>query len=217
MKVLFLSKKKDQHSQKAADYLSQLGWKVVPFFGSWGEDLPSTAKDWEGELIISYLSRWVLPDSLLSKAKVGAINFHPASPEYPGIGCINFALYNNEGTFGVTCHHMLGKVDAGKIIKVKRFPIHERDTIKSLLERTYDYQLSLFYDVMDQFYTDQTFPESKEEWSREAYTRKEFNELFKISLEMDEEETNKRIRAISFNEFQPWIEFHGKKFYYKSE
>jgi hypothetical protein len=70
---------------------------------------------------------------------------------------------------------------------------------------------------MDQFYTDQTFPESKEEWSREAYTRKEFNELFKISLEMDEEETNKRIRAISFNEFQPWIEFHGKKFYYKSE
>ncbi|MFY8352757.1 formyltransferase family protein [Pseudoalteromonas sp. SSM20] len=217
MKVLFLSKKHDVHSEKALTHLNQFGWEVVSCFGVWGEKLPPDAQTWDGDLIISYLSRWVVPESLLVKAKVGAINFHPAPPEYPGIGCINFALYNNEGTFGATCHHMLGKVDTGKIIKVKRFPVYEKDNIQSLLERTYDYQLSLFYDVMDQFYTDKAFPESQDEWSREAYTRKEFNELFKISLEMDEEETNKRIRAISFNEFQPWIEFHGKKFYYKSE
>ncbi|TMO83625.1 formyltransferase family protein [Pseudoalteromonas spongiae] len=217
MKVLFLSKKNDVHSEKALKHLNQFGWEVTSCVGVWGDKLPTDAQTWEGDLIISYLSRWVVPESLLVKAKVGAINFHPAPPEYPGIGCINFALYNNEGTFGATCHHMLSKVDTGKIIKVKRFPVYEKDNIQSLLERTYDYQLSLFYDVMDQFYSEHSFPVSTEVWSREAYTRKEFNELFEITKEMDEVEFNKRVRAISFGGYQPWIEIHGKKFYYKPE
>ena len=110
MKVLFLSKKNDIHSEKALAHLNQLGWDVSSYFGDWGDNIPTSLLNWQGDLIVSYLSRWIVPQSLLSRAKVGAINFHPAPPEYPGIGCINFALYNNEGTFGVTCHHMLVEV-----------------------------------------------------------------------------------------------------------
>ena len=36
-----------------------------------------------------------LSQNLLKKAKKSAVNFHPASPDYPGIGCNNFALYDN--------------------------------------------------------------------------------------------------------------------------
>ena len=63
------------------------------------------------------------------KSKTAAINFHPASPEYPGTGCNNFALYENAGEYGVTCHYMAPKADTGKIIKVKRFPVFANDDV----------------------------------------------------------------------------------------
>ena len=71
---------------------------------------------------MSYLI-WVVPEWLLRKAKIAAINFHPASPDYPGIGCRNFALYENAKEYGVTCHHMSATIDTGSIIEIKRFPI----------------------------------------------------------------------------------------------
>ena len=36
------------------------------------------------EYIISYLSPWILPKSLLDTARKAAINFHPGSPSTPG-------------------------------------------------------------------------------------------------------------------------------------
>lgn len=111
--------------------------------------MPEDIGWWDGEYIISYLSRWVAPEYLLKKAKVAAINFHPASPDYPGIGCNNFALYEEAKEYGVTCHHMEPRVDVGKIITVERFPVFPTDTVATLLLRTYDYQLVLFYKIMN--------------------------------------------------------------------
>lgn len=217
MKVLFLSKKNDIHSEKALAHLNQLGWDVSSYFGDWGDNIPTSLLNWQGDLIVSYLSRWIVPQSLLSRAKVGAINFHPAPPEYPGIGCINFALYNNEGTFGVTCHHMLVEVDTGDIIAVKRFPIYSNDNVQSLLQRAYDFQLTLFYEVIDNFYVNNVFSQSTERWTRKPYTRSEFNELFKITAEMSKVEIKNRIRAVSYEKYQPWIEIQGEIFFYKPE
>ncbi len=217
MKVLFLSKKDDQHAERALAYIQNLDWEVLSIFGEWGEALPEEAANWEGDLIISYLSRWIVPEYLLNRATKAAINFHPAPPNYPGIGCINFALFNDEGTFGATCHHMKGKVDTGDIIKVSHFPVFEKDTIESLLNRTYDYQLILFYDVVNYFIENNRFAKSTEKWTREPYTRQEFNKLFEIKIEMSKDEVEKRIRAISYGPYQPWLELHGKKFYFNPD
>ena len=54
------------------------------------------------------------------------INFHPGSPEYPGTGCTNFAIYNKEKEYGVTCHYMKTSVDSEILSQVKRFPITGR-------------------------------------------------------------------------------------------
>jgi methionyl-tRNA formyltransferase len=174
--------------------------------------LPENISRWEGNYIISYLSRWVVPESLIKKAKIAAINFHPASPEYPGIGCNNFALYENTKEYGVTCHYMYPKVDTGKIISVKRFPVFVNDDVNSLLLRTYDFQLTLFYEIIGKILNGETLPESSEQWSRKPFTRKEFNELFKITAEMDEAEIKKRIRATNYLQFKPTINIKGYEF-----
>ncbi|HLD16411.1 MAG TPA: formyltransferase family protein [Coxiellaceae bacterium] len=112
--------------------------------------------------MISYLSRWIILESLLKKAHVAAINFHPGSPHYPSIGCNNFALYEKAEQYGVTCHPRVGKVDTGDIITTKQFPIFPIDKVYSLLSRTYDFQLTLFYKIMDLILNDQALPQSSE-------------------------------------------------------
>ena len=78
-----------------------------------------------------------LPYSLFEKASIAAINFHPWPPEYPGSGCLNFALYDNSKKYGVTVHLMNDKIDNRKIIECSRFLISNDDNIDSLLKKTY--------------------------------------------------------------------------------
>jgi methionyl-tRNA formyltransferase len=211
--VLFLGKKNDKHLEKALSFCHLNITDVTAHLGEWGDPLPERIEAWQGEYIISYLSRWVVTESLLNRARIAAINFHPASPDYPGIGCNNFALYEDAKEYGVTCHHMAPRVDTGAIIAVKRFPVYPTDNVASILTRTYDYQLTLFYDVMNLIIRDQELPVSEERWTRKPISRKEFDALMRLSPDMTKEEMTKRIRATTFGEWQPGIELHG--FYFE--
>ncbi len=216
--ILFLGKENDPHCLAGLKFCRQNSEKVTACLGgAWGTPLPEEAKNWRGDLIISYLSRWVVPQSLLERAALAAINFHPATPDYPGIGCNNFALYDNAEEYGATCHHMAAKVDTGGIIKVARFPVFPSDTVASILERTYAYQLTLFYEILSGIFKREPLPVSAEKWTRKPYTRKEFNELMTITPDMDEEEIVRRIRATSFGEWQPSIKLHGFTFKHQAK
>ncbi len=212
MEILFLGKKEDAHCCEALDYLRANVSCVSDYLGRWGGPLPEDIEWWNGDYIISYLSRWIVPESLLGCAKIAAINFHPASPDYPGIGCNNFALYEGAKEFGVTCHHMVKEVDTGKIIAVKRFPVFPSDDVKSLLGRTYDYQLVLFYEIMGQILNGKSLPLSKEKWTRKPFTRKELNELSVIAPTMTSEEIERRVRATSYGAFKPTVKIDNYTF-----
>lgn len=214
--ILFLGKKDDGHTEKAIRFCKQNFTTVLSYVGDWGEPLPKDLQSWDGDYIICYLSKWIIPESLLKKAKKAAINFHPASPDYPGVGCNNFTLYEEAKEGGVTCHHMANKVDTGQIIAVERFPILNTDTVASLLSRVYDYQLVLFYKIIQIILNGNSLPTSKETWSRKPITRKEFNELGKITPEMTKEEAMKRIRATNFGIWKPSVTLHGFVFELKT-
>jgi len=213
--ILFLGKADDPDCQRALNFLREHSSKVTFALGKWGDPLPDAARTWEGDYVISYLSRWVIPADLLARARRAAINFHPASPEYPGIGCNNFALYENAKEYGVTCHHMAPKVDTGRIIAVSRFPVTEADDVASLLKRTYEHQIALFLEMAALIVAGKDLPTSTETWTRPPFTRKQFNELFKVTPDMPREEIARRVRAVSFGPWQPYVEIEGFKFEYK--
>ncbi len=213
LNILFLGKKDDAHCWSAVNFLTD-HCTVSAYLGKWGDPYPDIGR-WEGDYIISYLSRWILPESLIKKAKIAAINFHLGPPDYPGYGCNNFALYNNATEYGVTCHHMAAEVDTGDIIAVERFSVYKNDNVCSLLLRAYDYQLSLFHEVMGDVLQGKELPLSNEKWTRKPYTKKEFNKLFVIKPDMPKEEIDRRIRATSYGEYQPRIEIGGHVFEYK--
>ena len=70
-------------------------------------------------------------------ARIAAINFHPGTPRYRGIGCINFALMENSKNYGSTCHLMNEKVDSGKILDVKFFNLKKINNLSDAIKRTH--------------------------------------------------------------------------------
>lgn len=196
--ILFIGKHDDVYSKTASDFvkLHFPGSKII--FSKRTEPFPEELLQWEGDIIISYLAQWIIPAALLQKAKFAAINLHPGPPEYPGIGCTNFAMYNNEKEFGITCHHMQARVDSGKIIGVRRFPILDNDTVYSITQRCYNEILHLFYELMTGLIAQGQFPESNETWKRKPYTRKQLNALCELTEDLDDNEIARRVKATTY-------------------
>jgi methionyl-tRNA formyltransferase len=202
LRVLFLRKKDNEYAQRAEEFVRKHFKNLLVFTGSRKDKLPEEVLNWKGDLMISFISSWIYPEALLSNAEYAAINFHPGSPEYPGTGCTNFAVYNGEKEYGITCHHMKAKVDTGGIIQVKRFDIQEADTVYSITQRCYRLIEESFYEMMNLLLAGKQLPITKEEWTRKPYTRKQLDELCEIKPGMSEEEIAKRIKATTYK--TPW-------------
>ena len=82
--------------------------------------------NWKGDYILSCRNLFILLKELIENAKYAAINFHPAPPEYPGSGCINFALYDEVDEYVVTAHLVNEKIDNGRILQVRRFQVNKK-------------------------------------------------------------------------------------------
>ena len=199
---MFLRKKDNQFAQRAEDFIRKYFQQSLIYSGGRKDKLPEEVLNWKGDLMISFISSWIYPEQLLSNVSYAAINFHPGSPEYPGTGCTNFAIYNGAQEYGVTCHHMKAGVDSGKIIAVKKFPVKEADTVYSVTQHCYKLIEEIFYEIMNSILNGQPLPVTNEQWKRKPYTRKQLDELCTITPDMSDEEINKRIKATTYK--TPW-------------
>jgi methionyl-tRNA formyltransferase len=202
LRILFLRKKDNEYAQRAEDFVRKQFQQPLIFAGGRKDKLPGEVLNWKGDLMISFISSWIYPGQLLANAAYAAINFHPGSPEYPGTGCTNFAIYQGTKEYGITCHHMNTGVDSGKIIVVKRFPVHEGDTVYSVTQHCYKMTEETFYEIMNLVLQGKPLPVTNEQWKRKPYTRKQLDELCTITPDMTEEEVNKRIKATTYK--TPW-------------
>jgi methionyl-tRNA formyltransferase len=212
LRVLVLAKERPG-LKECIELLRKHSGKLRVHIGRRGDPLPPTAKNWEGDLLVSYLSAWIVPGPLLRRARAGAVNFHPGPPEYPGTGCTNFALYRGERRYGVTAHHMEARVDTGRIIAVRRFPIGARDTVQAVTLRAYEHLRALFRKVMTEYFRTGRFPSSGESWKRTPYTRRDLEQLCRITPDMPRREVERRIRATTFPGMPgAYVEIHGHRF-----
>lgn len=211
MSILFLAKQKP-FAKDAAELIERHFKEAVIIFGNVGDPFPSYLSTERFNYVISYISPWIIPKQVFDNTKI-AINFHPGPPEYPGIGCTNFAVYNGEKEFGITVHHMKERVDTGDIIAVERFPIFNNDAVYSLTQRCYAYIYIAFCKIFSYILSGNPLPKSNEQWKRKPFTRKELNGLCRITKDMPDEEIKKRIRATTYPQMPgAFIELAGTKF-----
>lgn len=222
--VLFFGRSGCAATEKALTHLKSLGCEITFVRSeSRGESLPKEIEKWVGDFIFCFRSLFVLPKFLIDQAKIAAINFHPGPVEYPGSGCINFALYDDVKEYGVTAHIMNEKVDNGAILECRRFPVLTSDSVDSLLSRTHLELTDLFLDVVTDLILDGKIALDKkvnlsihEKWRGAATRFADFEMLQKVPVDVSEEELKKIIRATYTEKFPPYIFLHGFKFILKS-
>lgn len=223
-KVLFFGREKCDATSKAIKHLELVGFEVTPVFSrSRGEALSESILEWNGDYILCFRSLFILPKILIDKAKTGAINFHPGPPEFPGSGCLNYALYENSQSYGVTAHLMNEKIDEGNILECRRFQIHKLDTVNSLLERTHLKLLDLFFDFTSslatigaEFLTKNLQKSKNEKWSGTNRKIKDLDSLSLVNLNISETQLDKLVRATYTELFPPKVILHGYEFLLKS-
>ncbi len=176
---------------------------------------PKKVLEYKGDYIFCYRSYYILSDKLLKQYKY-AINFHPGSPAYRGIGCLNFAVLNGEKKYGVTAHIINEKVDNGKIILTKNFSIKKKESLSSILRKTNILNFHLAKKIIGLIHDDENkilklIKKNKIKWAKKIYYRNNLEKLYEIKLKYDKNKINKIIRATSYKNYHPYIMLGKKK------
>jgi methionyl-tRNA formyltransferase len=81
------------------------------------------------DLILSILSKEIIPNSIINIPKLGCINLHPAFlPFYRGVSPTFWVLANQEKNTGITLHYIDTKIDTGNIIDQRKFSLKKYKT-----------------------------------------------------------------------------------------
>jgi methionyl-tRNA formyltransferase len=199
LKVLFLGKKNDSFADIAANICKEKFKFTKIFFSSREDRIENYINKLEQDILISYLFPKHIKKKLLANTKMIAINFHPGPPNYPGIGCSNYAIYNNEKEYGVTSHIIKEKVDSGPILEVRRFALNKKENLFSLTQRAYIHLFEMYLNIINQLQKNEV-PEIKknEKWVGKAKTRKQFENFLLLNPNMEYEEIKRRIEATTW-------------------
>lgn len=218
--ILFLGRENCQYTAKLEKFLKKFSKNFTLIkskkIGQKIEEKKILNKNFD--FIICFRSFFIIKQKLLKKVKICAINFHPGTPKYRGIGCINFALFNNESKFGTTAHIINKKIDYGKILDVKNFKFNKNDNLEKCLEKTHKNMFVQSKKVLNYIFSNSNNLEKliklnkNKKWSKRLYKKKDLEKLYKINKRISIKKFDLLKRATIYGDFKPYILHFKKKF-----
>ena len=146
--------------------------------------------------LISFGSRFYVKRDVLDLIGFKAYNFHPGPANFPGWAPFNFALYHEAADYGTTLHEMTADIDSGDIIGEKTFKIPNGCDVFHLMDLTTEAMYSLYEDMAKEIAEYQEpLPAISQTWTGHIWTKKDFETMCHIPLEIDEKELKKRLDA----------------------
>jgi methionyl-tRNA formyltransferase len=165
--------------------------------------------------LIAFTSGVIVPRSILAALGHGAYNFHPGPPDYPGWAPAHFALYDGARTFGATAHVMTRRVDSGPIIGTESFVIPDNIGVREL-EQIAFVRLAYLFWRLSRVIACETgpLPTLPIAWSGTKSTRRMYETLCEIPVNIDPTELARRIRAFNddFRAIPLTVTLHGVRF-----
>lgn len=111
------------------------------------------------DYLFSIANLTVLPASTLARARRMAINFHDGPlPARAGSNAPAWAILEGASEHAITWHEMTERVDAGRVLKERRFPISGTDTAFSLNARCYEAAFDSFCELVSELADDRLAP-----------------------------------------------------------
>lgn len=177
------------------------------------------------DLIISFRSFYILKKNELSMSNYGAINFHAGTPQYRGIGSLNFAIKDKFPFFGSTCHVIDKKIDNGPILDVKKFKINysKKIDLDKIILKTHNLTVIQAKKLLRSIIKnpkniDVMIKKNRNiKWSKSITSLKDLRNLYIINKNVSKKELEKIILSTNSNDFKPYLILHGKKFEFKNE
>jgi methionyl-tRNA formyltransferase len=168
----------------------------------------------ENSRLISFLNHTIIPADILRLFDLGAYNFHPGSPEYPGTAPEAWACYAQDKTFGATLHEMSDKVDEGAIIDVESYPVPPRSHRMIYAQIGRKMAHSLFCKTAKLLASPERIaPNPELKWTGKKRTNADFQSMVQLSPDIEREEFFKRIFCFGPPDIAEFsVTLHGYKF-----
>lgn len=183
------------------------------------EKIPRSVEKWRGDFIFSYHNYWLIKKNVIDSANIMAVNFHPGTPELPGSGSYNWAIYLNKKKFGTTIHLMNEKIDNGKILRVKTFRIDKKITLEKLIKKSDKFRKSTFINFISFLNKQNSFTikqflmkNRKHFWSRKARKISDLDKIKTLNFNLSYHEIKKRVRAFHTDKYPVTLNFKKFKF-----
>ena len=94
----------------------------------------------------------IIPEKLISYYRNKIINIHPSLlPKFKGLNTFSRMLKENEKEAGCTVHYVNDKLDSGKTIIQKKFPINDKDNETILRTKTQVLEYKAFPEAIIKF------------------------------------------------------------------
>lgn len=170
LSVLFIGDS-SRWARAAAAVLDQAFHNVESVFWDYANPKDFDLKAWNGDWILCLKSDLILSPEDLARAKKGAVNIHPAPPEYRGVGGYYYAVDAQDKSFGITCHHITNELDAGPIISVRRFDIHPGEAAECVMQRAGAHCVAALSDVIPMIISNDFPSDPSARWGTKLYTR----------------------------------------------
>lgn len=165
--------------------------------------------------LVAFATPVIVPPDVLSALGFGAYNFHPGPPEYPGWAPAHFALYDGATSFGATVHVMAERVDSGPIVDAALFPLPGNISVMGLEGLAYAHLAKMYWKLARMLATDAApLPVQPLSWSNRKNSRRAYQAICDIPLNISKEELERRMRVFGGHHFgvSPAIHLHGVEF-----
>jgi methionyl-tRNA formyltransferase len=121
------------------------------------------------DLVVNARTRCIYKKSILSAPRLGCINIHHGLlPEYRGTLCDLYALYDKRPA-GFTIHEMNEKIDAGKILRLRKVSMPGESDYPNYLEKASLIEGEVLSELVHEIAARGSLPEGTANFSEKTY------------------------------------------------
>ena len=217
MKICLIINKERPHSKKIINFVKKKFNYITIIDVSFSKKKLTKIYNKKFDYVISYLCPFKIDAKFLKKTKFYNINFHPGPPKYPGFGCYNYAIFNQDKQYSCVAHLMNNKIDNGIIFHEEKFILKKKISLEDLIKQSNKVLCKLALDVLQKISSNKLQIKKIANWSKQKYTKNFLNnKISTLNFKVNQKLFNRFLRAtINLKLGYPLVKINGHKFRYE--
>lgn len=151
--VAFIVPRYDTQDPVLKEWAIKLNVPFIPCKNVNEKNFIDKISTFSADILVSMSFNQILKSDIINLCSHGFINCHAgALPFYRGRNPLNWAIINDESSFGITVHFVDEGIDTGDIIKQKKYPITVSDNYASLLDIAISECAEVLFEALNDIY-----------------------------------------------------------------